>query len=196
MGYFLTPLFNVITGVVIFRERLDTLKIVAIGFATAGVLYYIASASAIPWIGLTVGLSFAAYGLLRKKMETNAIPGLLIETLLLLPMTLGLIFWLHYNDTAWFLNDTPTTDLLMIFSGLVTVVPLVLFTAGTRMLPMASVGILFYVTPTLQFLSGVFILGEAFDFDKLIGFVGIWIGLGVFTYSLLSGSTKAQAEVA
>ncbi|MEE8366650.1 MAG: EamA family transporter RarD [Gammaproteobacteria bacterium] len=195
MGYFLTPLLNVIAGVLVFGEKLDTLKVIAIGLAAVGVLYYISTASVIPWTGFAVGLSFAAYGLLRKKMETNAIPGLLIETLLLLPMTLGLILWLHYSDTAWFLNHTRTTDFWLILGGLVTVVPLAFFTAGARMLPMASVGILFYVTPTLQFLFGVFLLGEPFDLDKLIGFVGIWIGLAVFTYSLLSDTTKARAEV-
>ncbi len=195
MGYFLTPLLNVIAGVLVFGEKLNRLKLIAIGFAAAGVLFYILSASVIPWTGFAVGLSFAAYGLLRKKMETNAIPGLLVETLLLLPTTLGLIIWLHLSDTAWFLNDSRATDFWLILGGLVTVVPLAFFTAGTRMLPMASVGILFYITPTLQFLSGVFLLGEAFNFDKLIGFVGIWIGLAVFTYSLLSGNTKARAEV-
>ena len=195
MGYFLTPLFNVIAGVLVFGEKLDALKVIAIVFAATGVLYYISTTSAIPWIGLAVGLSFAVYGLLRKKMETNAIPGLLVETLMLLPATLGLILWLHYSETAWFLNYNRITDFWLILGGLITVVPLAFFTAGTRMLPMTSVGILFYVTPTLQFLSGVFVLGEAFNLDKLIGFVGIWIGLAVFTYSLLSGSTKAQAEV-
>jgi chloramphenicol-sensitive protein RarD len=196
MGYFLTPLLNVIAGILVFGEKLDTLKVIAIGCAAVGVLYYISTASVIPWTGFAVGLSFAAYGLLRKKMETNAIPGLLIETLLLLPMTLGLILWLHYSDTAWFLNHTQVTDFWLMLGGLVTVIPLAFFTAGTRMLPMTSVGILFYITPTLQFLLGVFLLGEAFNLDKLIGFVGIWIGLAVFTYSLLSGHTKTQAEVA
>ena len=196
MGYFLTPLLNVIAGVLVFGEKLDTLKVIAIGFAAVGVLYYISTASVIPWTGFAVGLSFAGYGLLRKKMATNAIPGLLIETLLILPMTLGLILWLHHSDTAWFLNHTRTTDFWLILGGLVTVVPLAFFTAGTRMLPMASVGILFYVTPTLQFLIGVFLLGESFDLEKLIGFVGIWIGLAVFTYSLLSDNTKVRAEVA
>lgn len=195
MGYFLTPLFNVMAGMLFFGEKLNRLKLTALAFAATGVLYYISTATAIPWIGLTIGLSFALYGLLRKKMKTNAIPGLLIETLLLLPVTLGLIIWLHYSGAALFLNHNQTTDLLLILGGLITVLPLAFFTAGTRMLPMTSVGILFYVTPTLQFLSGILVLGEAFNIDKLIGFTGIWIGLAVFTYSLLSDSTKDQAEL-
>jgi chloramphenicol-sensitive protein RarD len=196
MGYFLTPLLNVIVGLLIFREKLDPLKMVAIGFAAAGVLYYIVKAGIFPWVGLSLGLSFAAYGTLRKKMETNAIPGLLIETLILLPFTIGVIVWLHSKAAAMFMNDVPTTDLWLILAGPITVIPLALFTMGARMLPMTSVGILFYVTPTLQFLCGILFFGEAFNQDKLIGFAAIWIGLFIFSYSLLSNQTRTQSEVA
>jgi len=192
MGYFLTPLLNVISGVFIFRERLDKLKLIAIVFAALGVLYYIVSTSVIPWVGFAVGISFAGYGLLRKKMDTNAIPGLFIETLILLPFTLGLIFWLHYHGQAFFLNTDIDTDLLLILGGPITVIPLAFFAAGTRMLPMTTVGILFYVTPTLQFLSGILILGEAFDSHRLLGFIGIWLGLAIFSYSLLKKSQPAR----
>ena len=196
MGYFLTPLLNVIVGLVIFKERLDPVKITAIGFAVAGVAYYILKAGIFPWVGLSLGVSFAAYGLFRKKMETNAIPGLTIETLILLPFTIGLILWLHNEGAALFLNDGLTTDLWLFLAGPITVIPLVLFTTGARMLPMTSVGILFYVTPTLQFLCGILVFGEAFNQDKLIGFAAIWIGLFIFSYSLLSHQAKSQSELA
>jgi chloramphenicol-sensitive protein RarD len=186
MGYFLTPLLNVVAGLIFFGEKLDRLKFTAIGFAALGVVYYISSISEFPWVALGVGFSFASYGLLRKKMATNAIPGLLIETLLLLPFTLAAVTWLHLNGQAMFLNLNSSTDLWLILGGPVTVIPLAFFTSGTRLLPMTTVGILFYVTPTLQFLSGVVILGESFNQDKLIGFAGIWIGLAIFTYSLIS----------
>ncbi len=185
MGYFLTPLLNVLTGVIIFRERIDHLKKTAIAFAAAGVLYYIVNTSVFPWVGLAVGFSFASYGFLRKQMDTNAIPGLFIETLILLPFTLALILWLHHQGEAVFLNHQSATDWLLILGGPITVLPLAFFTAGTRILPMTTVGVLFYVTPTLQFLSGILVLGESFDSHRLIGFAGIWIGLGIFTYSLI-----------
>lgn len=185
MGYFLTPLLNVLTGVIIFRERIDKFKVMAIGFAAIGVLYYIASTSIIPWVGLTVGISFAAYGFMRKQMNTNAIPGLFIETLILLPFTLGSMLWLHHQGQAMFLNHNTITDFWLILGGPITILPLAFFTAGTRMLPMTTVGILFYVTPTLQFLSGVLVLGESFDSDQLVGFAGIWVGLAIFSYSLI-----------
>ena len=196
MGYFLTPLLNVLVGLLIFKETLNSLKMTAIGFAVAGVLYYILKAGIFPWVGLSLGVSFAAYGLFRKKMETTAVPGLLVETLLLLPFTVGVILWLHSNDAAIFLNENLATDLWLILAGPITVIPLALFTMGARLLPMTSVGILFYVTPTLQFLCGILIFGEAFNLDKLIGFAAIWTGLIIFSYSLLSRQVRDQPEMA
>ncbi|MFT5658499.1 MAG: chloramphenicol-sensitive protein RarD [Gammaproteobacteria bacterium] len=190
MGYFLTPLLNVVAGRSFFDEKLNRVKLIAIAFAALGVIYYISSINEFPWVGLSVGFSFAGYGLLRKKMGTNAIPGLLIETLLLLPFTLTALLWLHHTGQTFFLNHDLSTDFWLILGGPVTVIPLAFFTAGTRLLPMTSVGILFYVTPTLQFLSGVIILGEAFNQHKLIGFAGIWIGLAIFTYSLIAGKDR------
>ena len=185
MGYFLTPLLNVVTGVVILRERIDKTTIIAILFAVIGVVYYIASTSLIPWAGLAVGFSFAIYGFMRKQMHTNAIPGLFIETMILLPFTLMTVIWLHQQGQAVFLNHSLNTDLLLILGGPVTILPLAFFTAGTRMLPMTTVGILFYVTPTLQFISGIVVLGEDFNNNMLTGFVGIWIGLAIFSYRLI-----------
>ncbi len=192
MGYFLTPLLNVLTGVVLLRERIDKTTIVAIIFAAIGVLYYILSTSLIPWVGLSAGISFAIYGFIRKQMDTNAIPGLFIETLILLPFTLLTLLWLHQQGQAVFLNHSLNTDFLLVLGGPVTVLPLALFTAGTRMLPMTTVGILFYVTPTLQFISGVVVLGEAFDSNRLIGFIGIWTGLAIFSYRLIRGDKSSS----
>ncbi|MCP4472229.1 MAG: EamA family transporter RarD [Gammaproteobacteria bacterium] len=194
MGYFLTPLLNVLAGVIVFNERLTRVKIVAVGFAAAGVAYYMLTSAAVPWVGLAVAFSFAGYGLLRKQMKTDAIPGLFVEILLLLPFTLALIFWLEYRAEAVFLNLDRSTDLLLILCGPITVLPLAFFTAGTRMLPMTTVGILFYVTPSLQFLSGVVLLGEPFSLDKLVAFSGIWIGLAIFSYSLLTSKSPPPTK--
>ena len=193
MGYFLTPLLNVLAGVVVFREQLTGLKLTAIGFAAAGVAYYVLATAAFPWVGLAVAISFAGYGLLRKQMQTNAVPGLFVEILVLLPFTLALVLWLHHRGDAVFLNLGSRTDLLLILGGPITVIPLAFFTAGTRLLPMATVGILFYVTPSLQFLTGIFLLGEPFSLDKLVAFAGIWTGLAIFTFSLLRRGPPAPA---
>lgn len=186
MGYFLTPLLNVLAGVLVFRERLARANILAILCAAAGVAWYMAATAIVPWVGLALGISFAGYGLLRKHMITNAVPGLFIEVLLLLPFTLAAIAWLQQQGDARFLAESRSIDLLLVLAGPVSVLPLAFFTAGTRLLPMATVGILFYVTPSLQFLCGILLLGEAIDIDKLLGFAGIWIGLAIFTWHLLS----------
>lgn len=192
MGYFLTPLLNVLTGVLLFRERLGRSNLLAILLAAAGVSYYFAVSDIPPWIALAVGASFALYGALKKKMATNAVPGLFIEILLLLPFTLALIGWLQFDGEAMFLRHSPLTDFWLVLAGPVTVLPLAFFTAGSRMLPMTTVGILFFVTPSLQFFCGLALLGEAFDADKLIGFAGIWIGLAVFSYGLFK--TRGQSK--
>ena len=189
MGYFLTPLLNVIAGVVFLREKLGRLDLIAIVFATIGVVYLIVTSGQTPWVGLIVGVSFSAYGLTRKTMSIDAVPGLCIETLLLLPFTLAIMLWLHANGDALFLNLSWDTDLWLILGGPITVIPLALFTAGARLLPLSTVGILFYVTPSLQFLSGYLLLNEAVDANRLIGFCGIWIGLAIFSAGLLKKET-------
>ena len=190
MGYFLTPLLNVLAGVILFQEKLTRTSIIAILCAASGVAYYFLSSAIPPWVALAVGASFALYGTLRKKMQTNAVPGLFVEILLLLPFTLALILWLQIRGEAMFLQHSGSTDLWLVLAGPVTVLPLAFFTAGSRMLPMTTVGILFYVTPSLQFFCGVALLGEAFDIDKLIGFTGIWLGLAIFSFGLLARATE------
>ncbi len=191
MGYFLSPLLHVLGGLVIFKEQLGPLRKLAVSFASAGVFYYILSVDVFPWIGLIVGFSFAAYGILRKFIKTSAVSGLLIETLLLVPLSLGYLLYLAINKQTVFLHLDVNTDIVLGLAGFVTVVPLVLFTAGARLLPMTTTGILFYITPTMQFLIGVFIFKETVNLNQLIGFSGIWIGLLLYTLSLL----KRQDEI-
>lgn len=185
MGYFLTPLIHVVGGYLVFQERIGPIKKRAISFATLGVLFYVVSVEGFPWIGLVLGLSFASYGILRKRIRALAVSGLLVETLLLTPLSLGYLIYLNINQEAVFLNASLDTDIWLVLAGLVTVVPLVLFTMGARLLSMTTTGILFYITPTIQFLLGVWILNEEMDSYQLIGFVGIWLGLALYTYSLL-----------
>jgi len=185
MGYFLSPLLHILGGFILFKERVGIFRKLAIAFAALGVLYYIASVDTFPWIGLVLGISFASYGILRKLIKTSAVPGLLVETLLLVPFSLGLVIYLANNNSATFLNLNPTTDIWLTLAGPVTVIPLVLFTAGARLLPMTTTGILFYITPTIQFLIGTYVFKEQINQNQLIGFAGIWFGLALYTYSLL-----------
>ncbi len=185
MGYFLTPLINIAAGVFIFQEKLSRLKWLSIMFAALGVAYYIISLGSLPWVALTVGISFSSYGILRKKIQTGPIVGLYTETMMMAPFALALLAYLHQQHTAVFMQLNPSTDLWLVLGGLVTVVPLALFTTGTRSLPMTSVGILFFITPSMQFVMGAVVLGEPVSIHKLISFSIIWAGLILYSISLL-----------
>ena len=184
MGYFLAPVISMIGGYIFFRERISRLKQWSALFASVGALYYVFSSESFPWLGFILGVSFAFYGLARKAMVTYAVPGLYIETLLLLPVAFVFTIWMYFSQEVSFLNVDLTTDVLLILAGIVTVVPLALFTIGAKLLPMTTVGILFFITPTIQFLVGYFLHDEPMNINQLIGFVGVWIGLTLYCYAL------------
>jgi chloramphenicol-sensitive protein RarD len=185
MGYFLSPVINMIGGYVFFHERISKLKQLAVLFATVGALFYVFSGDSFPWLGFLVGFTFSAYGIARKAMSSSAVPGLYIETLILLPFFLVFSIWFYSNFDIAFLNVDISTDILLFLAGAVTVVPLALFNAGAKLLPMTTVGILFLITPTLQFLVGYYLQNEAVNTNQLIGFVGVWTGLIMYSYGLI-----------
>ena len=187
MGYFLAPVINMIGGYIFFQERISRLKQWAVFFATIGALYYVFSGDSFPWLGLLIGLTFSSYGIARKAMVTSAVPGLYIETLLLLPFIFIFSLWFYANYDLAIFNINISTDILLILAGIVTVVPLALFTAGTKILPMTTVGILFLITPTLQFLVGYVLYDEPVNFNQLLGFIGVWAGLVMYSYALIKG---------
>ena len=185
MGYFLAPVINMIGGYIFFQERISRLKQWAVFFATIGALYYVFSGDSFPWLGLLIGLTFSSYGIARKAMVTSAVPGLYIETLLLLPFIFIFSLWFYANYDLAIFNINVSTDILLILAGIVTVVPLALFTAGAKLLPMTTVGILFLITPTLQFLVGYVLYDEPVNLNQLLGFIGVWVGLIMYSYALI-----------
>ena len=185
MGYFLSPVLNMIGGYFFFHERISKLKQLAVFFATVGALFYVFSWDSFPWLGFLVGFTFSAYGIARKAMSSSAVPGLYIETLILLPFFLVFSIWFYSNFDISFLNVDISTDILLFLAGAVTVVPLALFNAGAKLLPMTTVGILFLITPTLQFLVGYVMYGELVNFNQLLGFTAVWIGLIIYCYALI-----------
>jgi len=185
MGYFISPLIQILGGYLIFKERISSYKKIAVIFATASVLYYIISGDFFPWIGLVVGFSFASYGIARKLIKTSAVPGLLVETIILLPSALLFYGWLINTNQLAFLDVDMRTDIFIIFSGLVTVVPLALFTAGARILPMTTTGILFFTTPLLQFIIGYVMFDEIINQQQLIAFIGVWVSLVIYSIALI-----------
>jgi len=185
MGYFLSPVINMLGGYIFFHERISKLKQLAVLFASLGALYYVFSGDSFPWLGFVVGLSFSAYGIARKAMASSAVPGLYIETLLLLPFLFVFILWFYANYGFALFSIDLSTDIFLLLCGIVTVVPLALFTAGTKLLPMTTVGILFLITPSLQFIVGYVLYNEPVSNNQLIGFIGVWIGLIMYSYGLI-----------
>ena len=161
------------------------LKKWSILFATVGSLYYIFSADIFPWLGFILGFSFSFYGLSRKAMKTSAVPGLYIEILLIFPAAIIFAIWMYSNQEVSFLNVDLSTDILLILAGFVTVIPLVLYTLGIKMMSMTTSGILFFINPSLHFLIGYFLFEEPININQLIGFAGVWIGLVLYCYALI-----------
>jgi chloramphenicol-sensitive protein RarD len=181
LGYFITPLVNVMMGVVVFRERLRVMQWTAVALAFAGVVRVTLSYGTLPWIGLALAASFGSYGLVKKRAPLPSLEGLMLETaVLLVPAALYLVF-LAWNGTGAFLHADAATDLLLVSGGLATVGPLLLFSAAVRRVPLSIIGILQYIAPTIQFLLGVYAFKEPFTRTQLTGFGLVWLGLVVFT---------------
>jgi chloramphenicol-sensitive protein RarD len=196
LGYFINPLLNVLMGVIILHERLRRMQWLAVGLAAAGVAYLTIVYGSLPWIALSLALSFGLYGLVTKQAPLNALHGLTLETgLLVVPMLLYLIFAEVRGEGA-FLHTDGVSTLLLIGAGLVTVVPLLMFNASVRRIPLSLIGILQYIAPTLQFLIGVLIFKEPFTPTQLIGFGLVWLALIVFTSESLWARRQATVRLA
>ena len=181
LGYFITPLVNVLLGIVILHERLRVGQLAAILVATLGVIYLIVNAGGLLWISFALALSFGIYGLLRKTSKLGSLEGLSIEMMILtLPAALFLLMLAGRGESA-FATQSWVVTLLLASTGIVTAGPLLLFASGARLVPLTTLGVLQYLAPTLQFLIGVLIYGEPFTHTRLIGFGIIWAALAIYT---------------
>lgn len=181
LGYFINPLINVMLGMLVLKETLRRGQWLAIGVAACGVAWLTWSAGELPWIALILGMSFACYGLLRKTAALAALEGLSLETMLLFPLALAYVAWLTVQGQNTFINtDTGATRWLLAAAGPLTAIPLLLFATGARQISMSALGLLQYISPTLQALLGVWVFHEAFPMERLIGFVIIWTALVLY----------------
>ncbi|WP_420645364.1 EamA family transporter RarD [Candidatus Leptofilum sp.] len=181
LGYFINPLMNVLLGVLFLSETMRRGQWVAIGLAALGVIYLTVRYGELPWIALTLATSFALYGLLRKTAPLGSLEGLSLETALMFFPALGYLVYLEVAGTAAFGHVDMQTTMLLGFAGVATAVPLLLFAAAARRIKLATIGILQYIAPTLQFLIGVLIYHEPFSMDRLVGFSLIWLALLVYS---------------
>jgi chloramphenicol-sensitive protein RarD len=185
LGYFINPLINVLVGALFLHERLMPAHWAAVLLAAAGVAWLTWSAGELPWIGLSLAITWSAYGLLRKRAPLGAMEGLAVETALLAPFAVAYLAWLAIREQSVlvdaFGDGRPALVAWLLLAGPITAVPLVFFAAGARRIPFATLGILQYVGPSLQLLIGVRLYGEPFEADKMIAYGAIWIALAVFS---------------
>ena len=195
LGYFLNPLVSVGLGVVILKERLRRGQMLAIAIAAVGVAILAAAALTTLWISLALAISFALYGLIRKLTPVAPMTGLGVETLLLVAPAIGYLIWLSGHGGISFGQDVPTTGLLILAGG-VTTVPLVLFATAAQRLALATLGLLQYLAPTLQFLCGVVLLGETLSQGQMLSFGLIWLGLILFASDSYAAARRNRLATA
>ena len=181
LGYFINPLVNVVLGMVFLRERLRPLQWLPVGLAAAAVAYLTISYGSLPWIALALAFSFGLYGLIRKVAPLGSLYGLTLETMVVFLPALIYLLVEEGRGAGVFGHSDSATLALLILTGAVTVIPLLLFASGARRVPLSTMGLIQFIAPTLQFLSGVFIFGEPFTQARLVGFSLIWLALILFT---------------
>jgi chloramphenicol-sensitive protein RarD len=190
LGYFITPLVSVLLGVIVLRERLRPLQWCAVALAAMGVLHLTFGYGSLPWIAIGLALSFGSYGLVKKKAPLESLAGLTLETGILVVPAAAYLIAVNANGHGAFLHSSPTTDLLLVGGGPVTVVPLVLFASAARRVTLTMIGLLQYIAPTIQFLLGVFLYGEPFAGTRLIGFVIVWTACVLFSVDGLRARSR------
>jgi len=193
LGYYINPLVNVALGVLVLRERLNRAQWAAVAIAAVAVLYLALLSGRPPWISFVLALSFSLYGLLRKMISVEALPGLATETLLLTPAALGYLLWCHEAANGAFAGSDPWIAALLVGSGLATAIPLFLFAYGARALPYSTLGILQYIAPSLQLMCGVLLYHERFEPTLALGFALIWLALLIYA---ADGLWRARAPAA
>lgn len=185
MGYYINPLVSILFAVVFLRERLDKMQLAAITCAFIGVASMVYSFGKIPWVSLTLAFTFALYGLLKKILPVSALTSIMLETLLITPLVLVYEYSLWQQGVSFYASGNLQVIMMLTGAGVVTAIPLLLFTAGARLLPLKIIGFLQYISPTLTLLIGVFVYNEAFTASHLLAFGWIWAALLLFIVSQL-----------
>jgi chloramphenicol-sensitive protein RarD len=191
LGYFINPLVNVLLGVLVLRERLRPAQCVAVALAACGVAWLGWQAGQAPWSALSLAFTFAVYGLLRKISSLGALEGLALETLLVAPLAVPALAWWTLSAGGVLAQGDAGLIALMLLAGPLTALPLMLFAAGARRLRLATLGLMQYISPTLQLVCGIFIFDEPFDTARLAGFAFIWAALALYTADALRSARRA-----
>lgn len=192
LGYFINPLLNVMLGVLVLHERLRRVQWAAVALAALGVAWLTWQTGRLPWLALLLAGTFGIYGLLRKRAALGALEGLVLENLVVAPIVVPALVWWTASGSGALARGDPGLTFWLLLAGPLTALPLLFFAAGARLLPLATVGLVQYVSPTLQLLLGIWVFHEPFDADRLVGFACIWAGLALYSADAL-GFGRARA---
>ena len=183
-GYFIMPILSVFFGILFLKEPYNKQKILAVILVVFSVTYLLINFSSVPWTGLIVAITWSTYSLLRKKISVETDVGLLIESLFMTPLALIAFYLISLDGNYYFTFSEPKIAFWLFLAGPMTVIPLFLFLRGVDLAGLGTSGMIFFIAPTGQFLLGVFYYNEYFDFNKLIGFIIIWIAVAIYLHDL------------
>lgn len=184
-GYFIMPIISVLLGKIFFKEKLNNKRILSIILVLISILILLLfNLKSLPWVGLVVAISWAFYNLIRKKIDVDTDVGLLIESLYIFPFALVVFYFIVKNGFNDFNISNPGFSLFLILAGPMTVIPLFLYVRGVELIGLGPTGMIFYITPTLQFILGYFYYNEAFSFIKFLSFIIIWIAVIIYIRDL------------
>lgn len=196
LGYFINPLINVLLGWVFLNERLYPSQKLAVALAVLGTFNLVLQHGDFPWVACCLAISFGFYGLLRKTIPVEALPGLFIETLFLSPLAMGYVIYLTLGTQSHFILNDAYTSSLLICSGLITLLPLLWFGNAARRLRLITLGFFQYLSPSISFLLAVFLFKETFTITHFITFLCIWSGLAIFSYDSIRKSRSYKMDAA
>lgn len=182
LGYFINPIISVLLGMIFLNESLSRLRWIAVGLACIGVLVQIFSLGALPWVSLVLPITFAFYGLVRKKIKVEALTGLFIETLIVAPFALYYLLVIADSEYANMFNNSVSLNLWLMFAGIVTAFPLIFFGQATLRLSLSTLGFFQYLAPSILFVFAVLVYGEALSVEKMVTFLFIWSGIVLFVF--------------
>jgi len=183
-GYFIMPILSVFLGILFLKEPYNKQKILSVSLVIISIIYLLFNYSSVPWVGLIVGLTWSIYSFLRKKINVESDVGLFVESLYISPLALFVFYIIYLDGNYYFSFTDPQIAFWLFLAGPMTVIPLFLFLKGVDLAGLGTSGMMFFIAPTGQFLLGIFYYNEYFDFNKLIGFIIIWIAVAIYLHDL------------
>ena len=184
LGYYIFPILSVFLGIIFLKESYNKNKIISIILVVIALIYLLIKLGQVPWIGITVAITFSLYNLIRKKIKVSSDIGLLIETLLISPIAIVLFFFLMINDSNIFSLEEPVLSFYLVWAGLMTLVPLFLYIKGFKLIGIGPASMIFFLTPTSQFILGLYYYNELLVLDELISFIFIWVAVIIYLNEL------------